>query len=268
VEKDYPSAHSVDTMFYLIDDCGHVAACYTNESGALPDGAVTEISGPEDEEGWLWNKKDRESFQVLDPAHIHKLAETFQGQHRTMDHAIGGAFLILSDFTPEVEKLLGQHSMVPGGRPFVRFIDPSPATGGKKYVIVSVFEMIKEIVAEIHKLELCVSCTSGYHLNAQHVGENKDFVFYYGHPGANCAAHPYMLSHVPENPKTIDEISLSADDKTRLREGIRFSGCFRDKLFWQPADDFKCEFYGEEYGPIKVGSKTFNSMLKALFGYW
>jgi hypothetical protein len=39
MEFDYPAAHSMDTVWYAVDDAGHVAAFLTGENGSVPDGA-------------------------------------------------------------------------------------------------------------------------------------------------------------------------------------------------------------------------------------
>ena len=38
---DYPAAHSMDTIWYAVDEAGHVAALLTGENGSLPDGAAS-----------------------------------------------------------------------------------------------------------------------------------------------------------------------------------------------------------------------------------
>jgi len=39
IEGDYPAAHSMETIWYAVDEAGHVAAVMTGESGQLPEGA-------------------------------------------------------------------------------------------------------------------------------------------------------------------------------------------------------------------------------------
>lgn len=40
-DPDYPAAHSMDTIWYAVDDAGHVAALWTGENGSLPLGSRT-----------------------------------------------------------------------------------------------------------------------------------------------------------------------------------------------------------------------------------
>jgi len=273
-KKDYPAAHSADTTWFAIDECGHVACLYSGESGAIPHGAATDQITTSDEDNndmSRWHNRERLAVATLAPAHVHWMAKTFNGRHRDPKYAIGGMFFILNNHNPKLEKILDHsYSDVPSDRPVMRVIEPSKKTGKKKYVLLTIFSNNQDpsVIQKIHTMGLCVACTSAFTINPMTVGKKGSPLVHYDHPSANCAAHPYMLKHVPEELKTLDELDLSRGEKLALKDGVAIKGCFLDKPFWQPAVDLDCQLYEEDDPVVKVGSKTFKQLLTGLFGYW
>jgi len=60
---NYPAAHSMDTLWYAVDDAGHVAALFTEENGFIPmamgraslfEELQRQILGPDDDSFWTW----------------------------------------------------------------------------------------------------------------------------------------------------------------------------------------------------------------------
>lgn len=272
MKKDYPAAHSMDTMWFAIDECGHVVACYSNESGAIPRGATTEIRTIEEEDvaEFFWHGDVRRSVSSIAPSHVHWIASTFANKHSDPKHFIFGALHILSSYPKEVEKALMERTEGGGPfeRPIVHHVKASKATRGKEYFLVGFFGKEGGPHEFLHKKKLCITCTSAFNLKGQMVGEKADTIPFYDHPSANCEAYPYMLQFVPEKLLTIDELSLSNGEKEALRSGVVMKGCFLEKPFWQPADEFECELYGEEYKPVDLNNPRFKGLMKSLFGYW
>jgi len=262
-EKDYPAGHSTDSSWYAIDECGHVAACFTSESGALPENAV-EIGSYEEEEGSIafWNGECH-VVETISSEHVGLLAKTFSGAHRDPKYGVEGLFYILTGLPGELRPFLLRKEGRPTADPIIRM-------AGKHAIAVD-FGLGAPALAfyeKVHALGLCVACTSAYHLSGSRVGKKGDPVFSYGHPSANGAAWPYFLQYAPQRVKTLEGLSISKEERKALRKGIVIPGCFRDKIFWQPADDFECTFYSDDTKPISVDTEDFKGILRSPFGYW
>lgn len=268
--KDYPAAHSADTLWFAIDECGHVIACYSNESGAIPTGAVTDIETSRDEDSpFSWEGEDRLALETVAPSHVKWLVETFVGKHKEKKYLFGGLFCILSEYPKEIENKLLEIKVSPHQRPSVREIPASDETGGKTYYLLMVVEDHNgDAYDEVHRLGVCIACTSMRSLRAGRVGPKGETVPYYDHPSANGNAYPYMLQYVPEKLKTVDELDLPEDAKKELKDGPVMPGCFLKKPFWQPYSDVESELYGEEYTPIEVDDEGLKGLIGSPFGYW
>lgn len=269
--KDYPAAHSADTLWYAIDECGHVVACYSNESGAIPTGAVMDLeTREEDNRHALWEEGDRFALETVASSHVHHLAETFAGKHKDKNYMFGGMLYILSDYPKEIDGHLAGIPVAPQTRPIVREIPASKETGGKKYYLLMTFDMDGSAYEAIHRhrLGICIACTTAYTLRASRLGPKGEAIPYYDHPSANGNAYPYMLQYVPEKLKTVDELALSEDTKKELKEGPTMKRCFLDKPFWQPYNEVESELYGEEYTPVEVKDPGFKGLFHSPFGYW
>lgn len=266
--KDYPAAHSMDTQYFMIDECGHVVACFSNESGAIPHGAITGVLTKEEGDGEeaYWFEDERGALANVAPSHIGSLIKTFKGHHVDQRHAFFGQVYLLTKLPEEYKKPMEEGD--PIKRPLVRIIDKCPGYG-KKVILLATFDPIKELNDKVHSEGTCLTCSSAFNLRGVRVGEKGDYVPFYDHPSANCNAYPYMLQFVPSDLKKIDELSISEDEKKSLKDGPVMKGCFLKKPFWQPADEFEnCELYGEEYTPIPLKSDRFKGLLKSMFGYW
>lgn len=274
--KDYPAAHSADTMWYIVDECGHVASCWSNESGAIPENAVTNIETPEEEEGtFMWHGDERASINSMDPSHVGVLAKTFEGKHADLRYRMGGTLYILSDFPMELEKKIAVYGDHPAVRPLVRTIEACPETGGRKLYLLGLFDLDHVNVAEndlqgwIHSEGICLSCVSAYKVAGEQIGPKREWTFHYTHPSANGCAYPYLLNHVPEKAKTLPELDISEADKESLRNGLVVEGCFKDRLFWQPDGELECQMYDDGSESVKVNDPDFEKMSKSSpFMYW
>jgi hypothetical protein len=267
--KDYPAAHSMDTQYFMIDECGHVVACFSNESGAIPHGAITEVqsvSEGDDEEAY-WFEDERSAIANIAPSHIGSLIKQFKGKHIEPKYAFFGQIFFLSEIPEEYKKPLEENGD-PIKRALVRIIDKCPGYG-KKVVLLARFDNLDGFHEKIHEAGICLTCTSAFNVRGVRVGEKREYIPFYDHPSANCNAYPYMLQFVPSDLKKIDELSISEEEKKELKEGPAMKGCFLKKPFWQPTDEFKhCELYGEDYTALSVKSDQFKGLLKSVFGYW
>ena len=88
--KDYPAGHSVDTRWYAIDECGHVASFYTSESGAIPCKGTAEIGEFFRENEVALSVEERFSIETISVDHVALLAKTFRGIHRDLKMSFGG----------------------------------------------------------------------------------------------------------------------------------------------------------------------------------
>ena len=259
----------MDTQYYMIDECGHVVACFSNESGAIPPGAVENVQakGEGDGEEAYWFEDERGAIDNVAPSHIGSMIKTFKDHHIDPKHAFFGQIYILSKLPEGIN--FEEEKKDPIKRPLIRIIDKCPGYG-KKVVLLAVFESnIGNFNEKIHSEGICLTCSSAFNLRGVRVGERGDYVPFYDHPSANCNAYPYMLQFIPSDLKKIDELSISEEEKESLRNGPVMKGCFKKKPFWQPADEFKdCHLYGEEYTPIPLKSDQFKGLLKSMFGYW
>lgn len=266
--KDYPAAHSMDTQYFMIDECGHVVACFSNESGAIPPGAVDSIqTKDENDEDAYWFEEERGAIASIAPSHVGYLLKTFKDHHIEPKYAFFGQIFFLSKL-PEEFKLPAEEKGDPVRRPVVRVIDKVPGYGKKVYLLAH-FGELGDLCERLHKEKLCIACTSAFNVRGVRVGEKGDYVPFYDHPSANCHAYPYMLQFVPQDLKKVDELSISEEEKQELRSGPTMKGCFLKKPFWQPTEEFKdCNLYGEEYTAISTKSEQFKGLLKSIFGYW
>lgn len=266
--KDYPAAHSADILWFAIDECGHVVACWSSESGAIPTGVVTNIETPNEGNLIDWEERDRFALETIAVSHVHHLAKTFVGKHKAVKHTFGGMFHILSEYPKEIENHFIGASIAPQARPIVREIPASKETDGKKYYLLMTFDMDGSVYEDVHRLGVCMACTSAYTLRARRVGPKGEPVPYYDHPTANGNAYPYMLQYVPGKLRTVDELTLSRGAKEELKSGPIMPGCFLKKPFWQPYNDVESELYGEEYTPIEATDEELAGLIGSPFGYW
>lgn len=290
-DKDYPAAHSMDTEFYMIDECGHVAACWSSESGAVPKDAVTEIAtyDPESAQGnENWDASQHHAIRTMDPDHAHWLRNEFAGRHVDADARFWyGSIHILENVPPKalekIQKILKMPPSTKEHPPLLHTIEGSRRQlelfGGKLAAGKSgvgegnlTFLLIHDrsylaLLGYLHIEELCATCTSVSRLSITRFPKG-DPVFQYAHPSPNCEAYPYHLCYVPAPSllKKCSELGLEPDEVERLHERAQISGCFKDRKFFQPAELFKCEIY-DNTPVVKMGSKRFKELSNSSL-YW
>jgi hypothetical protein len=269
-EKDYPAAHSMDALWFAVDECGHVAACWSSESGAVPE-VSGEIQTEDMDKNQDWNAGHRAALNTMHPDHARWLAERFQGTHADREWQ-RDVFMILSNLPDKLQKKIEaveqQTEVKNHFKPTFRVMAPSK---GKKdgLTLAMVFSdqkgEMRPLLREIHDLGLCQTCTSSWSIKTEFVGKPSSPVFCYRHPMYNGAPYPYMLAYVPEKIKTIDELGLSKDEIETVSR-VKVKGCFANRKFWQPADTHESATYDDGEKPVRPGGKVHNDLLKG--GYW
>lgn len=279
-DKDYPAQHSMDTQWYAVDDCGHVAACYSSESGAIPTNATTDsvdkyVFRSEEDDTYDWTH--RHAVLTVDPKYV----DVLQGVHRThyanplgKDHHAMGAFMILRRLPENLRKIVDQ-----GGEEAIysdKAIKPTYRIlkDGRALVLICAGLQpgfsYHRFAALVHQKGLCVSCASYYSIDSVRLGTTKKDakpIFYYKHPGANGAPYPYFLSYVPEDAPTIDELPISEEAIVSAKR-VRLSGCFKERIFWQPTETHVCELYGDGRDEIfRPEGADFQGLLQSVWGY-
>jgi len=278
-EKDYPAAHSADTMWYCVDECGHVAACYSSESGAIPSDALTE--GMDAHTVSLEERKDydyshKKAIDLIDPAHLDKLISVYGNVHITVVRERGtlGAFLILSHLPKTLRAQIEKAAEVQkeDGKKHTPKIRELP--DGRAIVLICAGTQqgtaFGAVVKQAHEDGLCLGCSSYYSVDTVMVGKDEKSghaLFYYRHPGSNGAPFPYFLSFAPENAVLVDDLKIPKEVKEKLQV-VRLPGCFKDHLFWQPTETHGCELYdGPRSQPVRPEGATFEAMLHSEWGY-
>lgn len=290
--KDYPSAHSMDTMWYCTDECGHIAGCWSSESGAIPGSAPTELEDytPSEDAGSQWHSNNIYALEKCDPKHIEWMINEFRSRHdpRSLQWAGGGVTFmekpgpkmlaeimeLMRETKPERPECAGFiHTIGKDVEQLDLFEKPK---GSPELVAVMIFDRAHQFIYEfIHAKKLCIACTRHYTFRTVLVAKDQP-IFCFDHPGHNGAPWPYMLSFVPTKEKiiTLDmlkKIEPGMDPKVlrKLKE-TQIKGCFTKKKFWQPADDFECEFYDDakEYPPVSLKSADFEALKRDALEYW
>jgi len=288
--KDYPAQHSMDTMWYCTDECGHIAGCWSSESGAIPESATTEIEdySPSEDEAPRWYSSNIYALETCDPKHIEWMLSEFRYRHQQFDRWFGGgvAFMekpgpkmlaeimeLMQETKPERPECAGVIHMI--GKDMEQPDLFEKPKGNPELVAVMLFDRKHQFIYDfMHAKKLCVACTRHYTFRTTLVAKDQP-IFCFDHPSHNGAPWPYMLSFVPTKEKlvTIGMLKkIQPMDPKVLRKltETRIKGCFAKKKFWQPADDFECEFYDDvkESPPVSLQSADFKTMKQDQWGYW
>lgn len=265
-------------MWYCVDECGHVAACYSSESGAIPSEAITEamdefVVNLEDRKDYDYSHK--KAVDLLDPEHLDKLITVYGHSHITVARERGtlGAFLIVSRLPKNLREMLekaGETQKEDGRKQSPKIRD---LADGRTIVLVCVGTQtgtaFGEVVKKIHEDGLCLGCSSYHSIDTVVLGKNKKMgraLFYYRHPGANGAPFPYFLNFAPESPVLLDELNLPKEVKEKLRR-VQLPGCFKEHLFWQPTETHECELYDARSQPVRPEGFAFDAVLRSEWGY-
>jgi len=224
---DVPAAHSMDSAWFAVDACGHVAAGETGEAGALPEPL---------QQGVYWPGYD-ELRRVVPPGGF-VLDARGQGAglpttrvHRTWGEQPQQALVFAE--ADVLAPLLLRH----GGRLL-------QAVGGAAAVVEGLRASDLE---ELHARGLCRACrwTYGDRLTRGARRPAALGLFEYDHDlYENVLAGPYGLVR-PRHPIKVAQLPEAL---RREVEQVRFEGlCFADHPLLQPADHVPCATWSAPY---------------------
>lgn len=223
---DVPAAHSMDSAWFAVDACGHVAAASTGEAGALP--------GP-----FRPQEVDRHGLleavarvvppgePVVDPA-AQALGEV-AGAHGLWGDRPRDA-LVFADRPEALAPLVARH----GGR-FVL-----ARTGAAALLR----QVAPGALAELHAAGGCRACRWAW---APYEGERRPArlgLYEYEHLCENWIAGPYGVVH-PRHPVKLAQLP---PEVVAVAEWVRFEGlCFAESPLLQPADHVPCATWHAPY---------------------
>jgi len=229
MDRDYPSAHSMDTHWFAVDRDGHVAAFWSGEAGAVPLKALAGEGAADVEE------RVRELLPAGEAVHdLRGRAMPGGAPEGLMSRAWTGQFpvlLFLTSLDP-VRDALDRGEAV-----------ELAATEGKAV-------LFRRLDDEALKRYLGLpECQASCNVFASEEGEDPSlarFGFYeYRHLTDNWISGPYGREAIPRRPLHIDELP----PELRRRVGnLRFDNLrFADTLHLQPVEHARCDSWESAY---------------------
>lgn len=235
-EQDWPAAHSMDTEWYAVDKCGHIAKFFTGEAGALPK------TGQHDNGlGGMLNDylQSKEMLQGWSETALGMFATALrkEGQHNLRKEA-GEPGLFILTWTEEPKQMLF------GLKLSGEVAKYREVTAGKEKLILLAAEMPKHALDLLHQPEapICQGCyREGDETNLMDIFG----VFSYSPGGGNDAIWPYECNYEPEDPSTVEELGFP-------RPALEFDFCFGDKPKFQVTAYAECALYGDDYEDLII----------------
>lgn len=219
---DYPAAHSMDSSWYAVDKCGHVATFSTGPEGAMPAGVDSDESCPLHFDDPLPGEVEAciGSGDFVLGTHETKIS-TWEGR----SYAFG--FHLLG---PGVK---GDRTNIRPSAPTAK--DPSPeeprfgTTDGRDWVEG---EFSPETWTWLHAApDRCLGCQ--LYLPIDYDRRDRELrVFTFDCDGYSTP--PYERVHLPENPATLEEVRKQLPVPIPDPPVTFTDFCFRDKPILQP----------------------------------
>lgn len=234
MEHDFPAAHSMDTHWFAVDKCGHVATFDSGEEGAVPEGAPDAYHSLADDLP-LPGELDRclQERMIVPGDHGTKI-ETVDPKGADETSFARGFFLLGPGL-----KLSAQLRQANLDKTYHHWI-PEPVFGttdGRDWVRAG---LSVESYAWLHAMpHRCLGCVPGLHLDFEKRAEACRIIRY------DCSEYgvvPYERVSNPPVPTTIEELQkLMARP---LPPAPRFEQfCFRDKRLLQPMQWMRSNTY-------------------------
>lgn len=223
--EEVPAAHSMDSAWFAVDACGHVATAETGEAGALP--------GPfrpqELDETGLRDAIAR----VVPPGEaVVDLRAQVHGEfdpHRLWGEGPGDA-LVFADEPADLAPLLART----GGR-LVASIQGAAA------VLPAVQ---RAALDELHAAGRCRACSWLWRPLDRGRSAARLGLYEYEHLTENWIAGPYGVIH-PRHPVKLHQLP---PEVVAVAEWVRFDGlCFAETPLLQPADHVPCATWTAPY---------------------
>jgi hypothetical protein len=245
MDGDYPAAHSMDTHWFAVDPCGHVAVFDSGEDGAVPKGApdvFESLAADLPFQGEL----DRclQERMIVPGVHAATIEEITAPNsfERPIDgcrsaHSIARGFYLLG---PRLKSDAVHVRKAELQDPKAGWIGDLVlgTTDGRDWVQG---DLGVESYAWLHEMpHRCLGCVRGLHLDFDRRAEVFRIIRY------DCSSyglHPYERVLNPIVPATVEEIEKITGRP--LPAAPRFAGfCFRHKRLVQPIQWLPCRTWG------------------------
>lgn len=229
---DYPAAHSMDTMWFALDEEGHVALFDSGEAGAVPHDAY---------EGEDWGPTLDALVQAGprgEPVHHlpgHRpVAQPTAVRHVTPHDRVPLHVLLFLRSLDGVKDLLAAGT----GRRVT-------ASEGHGVVFAA---MDRAVFERLHREDACLGCVHHWTVSAEPAAEAEEEptgraarrgLYVFTHATDNWISGPYGCVQRPSQPLT--EGAVPAAVRQRL---VRFPGKFSQADFIQPVEVWECEAWG------------------------
>ena len=219
---DYPAAHSMDTLWFGVDDDGHVAVFDTGEAGAVP-GGLDPPEDPVDTSEALARKLPARPYRC--DRHGTELAMRSMAipEGEGLSAAgFGSGLFYLRAAPPVVQDAIDRGDLI-----------AVPATDG--VAVAPTGELAAELLAAIDTVLVAVDpYYDPDHADDDPVRQLSARGFYvYGMPFDNWICGPFTRETVPDTPLTVDEIPKRVRDTMTLHP---LPGRLADLVLYHPAE--------------------------------
>jgi hypothetical protein len=241
MQPDFPAAHSMDTSWFAVDKCGHVAIFNTGEAGPVPDDAPSAEHTLEGD--WPFpGELDRSIQEGRIRPGIHQTEIQILTEHASTGgperHVplVGGFFLLGPGIKADPSRIRVPDLLNPW------WYDLTPpifgTTDGRDWVEGY---MHGESWTWLHQApHRCLGCVRRLEIDDEKRLEALRVIRY---ENDNYSMQPYEKTGDPWNPATLE--SLRALTGNLIPETVRFSEyCFREKNLVQPLQWFPCRTWG------------------------
>ena len=225
--SDYPAAHSMDTEWFAVDKCGHVAVFHSGEEGAVPEGApfVYDFLSA----SWPFPGELDRAFRS---------GELRPGMHGTKIDPRDGFFLLCKGLRTEID--IAQR---PDHRKPHLFWMGTPALGttdGRDWILG---QPAKEAWAWLHEVpHRCLGCAEHLRIDTE---KRMDAFRIFRFGCDNYGTPPYERENNPYPPATLAEVCALTGQP--VPNTVRFPQfCFRDKLKLQPMQWLPSRSWGSD----------------------
>jgi hypothetical protein len=221
--EDFPAAHSMDSVWFAVDQDGHVAIFSTGEAGAMPEDAAGEDEGNNDLYEAI-GKLQKNGDEILEPyRHMRDGGELGHESPRlvTEEKSFGQYVYFLDSPDPVKDEIAAGKGVV-----------MRAAKGCVVYFKESSYEMVKRL----HEQKQCRGCFFHFRFDEDGGPTMPERGLYdYGHTCENWISGPYGREASPSKPLTIFEVPKEIRDKI-----VKLPVKFADAPYIQPAEHLDC----------------------------
>jgi hypothetical protein len=224
MSEDFPAAHSMDSVWFAVDQDGRVAIFSTGEAGAMPEDAAGEEEGNHDLYQAL-AKLPKKSQEIVEPY-----------RHQGRGEAVGHA----STQLVTAENAWGQYIfLLDSPDPLKAEIDDGKGQlmRADKGCAVFFSQVTYELVKRLHDEKLCRGCF--FHFRSEEGQKEGSMpergLYSYGHTCENWISGPYGREASPSEPITVFELPKVVRERI-----VKLPVKFADTPYLQPAEHVEC----------------------------